>query len=102
MSSGGFHAWKAKHDGTTVSDAKRLDALEDHRCPEPRVGDIQIPFRQIPFRQIPFRQFPLRKLAGGQFGRYPEMTDAGIGDLARLEDPVAHNATGAVPLQSGE
>ncbi|HCQ64738.1 MAG TPA: hypothetical protein DIU07_05995, partial [Rhodobacteraceae bacterium] len=43
MSSGRFHAWKAKHDGTTVSDAKRLDALEDHRCPEPRVGDIQIP-----------------------------------------------------------
>ena len=29
MSEGTFHAWKAKHSGMTVSDAKRLKALED-------------------------------------------------------------------------
>ena len=32
MSSGRFHAWKAKYGGTTVSDARRLKAFEDENA----------------------------------------------------------------------
>ena len=32
MSSGTFYAWKAKFGGMTVSDAKRLKALEDENA----------------------------------------------------------------------
>ena len=32
MSSGTFYAWKSKYGGMTVSDAKRLKALEDENA----------------------------------------------------------------------
>ena len=32
MSSGTFYAWKAKYGGMTISDAKRLKALEDENA----------------------------------------------------------------------
>ena len=32
MSEGTFHAWKAKYSGMTVSEAKRLKALEDENA----------------------------------------------------------------------
>ena len=32
MSAGTFYAWKAKYGGMTVSDAKRLTALEDENA----------------------------------------------------------------------
>jgi putative transposase len=32
MSAGTFYAWKAKYGGMTVSDAKRLKALEDENA----------------------------------------------------------------------
>lgn len=32
MSEGSFYAWKAKYSGMTVSEAKRLKALEDENA----------------------------------------------------------------------
>ena len=60
---------------------QRLDDLEHDRVPQRRVRHLEAALDHHPLRQLP----------GGQLGVHSQMLHADVGDLALLEEPVAHD-----------
>ncbi|SFD78436.1 Integrase core domain-containing protein [Salipiger profundus] len=72
--------------------AQRLDNLEHHGVPQRRVRDLEIALDHHPFGQLPRRHFHA----------IAEVMHADLGDLALLEEPVAHDVARSLALWGRE